>query len=449
MTSPIDNPKETWIFGPYEIHIAGVPLRIPGTGKRPAVIDIITGATYAWNAGAKKIDVTIDPGMGFVSDTRKIKTPTISALTANGGVETDLSDDVTLQIIVDSLSMKIEGGQVATLYPLDVLADPETIAVRSFTGDAGAAVLHGQGALLATRFVAGSIDDEPAQIGALGVTAETTGVAFRGLGGSDLDALAHEDGGDEGDLIVVGRAVNVMSGPQASELDLRAKNRIRRSISADGALVQHSDLVAEYSGLPVGPAVLYSGDSGAAITHRVPSGGSFRIWEADSPDFELFSVTSEGASVTGNLGAAGQEQISVEAIDGGMGMQAFTDGMGADVLWNQESAALPKTGMTHSTSSDPEKITFVTAGRYIVSVAVTMDPQALLSYIAIAINVNGSTVISTNARAIPSAQTTVMATMPILVAASDYITVTAIVTGANTTLTEDVTTNWLRIARIP
>lgn len=291
MTNPVNDPRETWVFGPYELHVGGVPLRIPVTGKRPSIVDFVSGASYAWNSGQKRMEITIDPTSGSVPNTRKLLTPAESALTVNGDVEADLTGDVTFQVVVDPQSMKIAAGQVATLYPLSVTPDPQTISLRTFTGDAGPATTHGQGALLGVRFVAGTGDDAPAHSGALGVPKSTVGVAFRNNDDdADFSGLSHEVG-DDGDTIAVGQHED---GP---ELDLRAHMRVRVTITSDNDPKDHSTLSGFYSGGPSGPIVEYSSDLGISVVHVVPEGGSFQVWEAGgTPTMRLF-VDDDGTNI--------------------------------------------------------------------------------------------------------------------------------------------------------
>lgn len=138
MTNPIDNPRETWVFGQYDFYgVDDKPIRIPGTGKMPPVIQWTNGISYTWDPAAKRMRFTIDAMAGSVPLGRQILTTLGSGLTGGG----DLSADKSLSVVVDAASIKIIDGTVqlnptyiALLDGIAVAPDPDSIAERGPSG---------------------------------------------------------------------------------------------------------------------------------------------------------------------------------------------------------------------------------------------------------------------------------------------------------------------------
>lgn len=298
-------------IGFVDFWLDGAPIRIPqatggapneGAGEPPRILNFDNTFSYTFNPSTRLLSLKANPGAGFVDEGRKLKTPSGSGLTVNGSVEATLAADVTFAVIVDPLSLKIASNIVSTLYPLSVTADPQTIPVRSFDGDGGTFAMHGAGALLAVRFVTGSIDDVPARSGALGVAAEAVAVAFRNAADDgDLTAL----GSEAADVVTLG---DLTTPPTITKL--YSCDSVEFYNCPDATTKLHCSFIPTYNGCGAGPIIRYSGAGGDNAQHIYPAGGAFKVYEDGVAATLRATVDDSGV----DLPAAGSYQIGAAAI---------------------------------------------------------------------------------------------------------------------------------------
>jgi len=141
----------------------------------------------------------------------------------------------------------------------------------------------------------------------------------------------------------------------------------------------------------------------------------------------------------------GKPQISLTQADTGGGMQAFTAGVSAEILFNTE---VFKDGITHSTSVNPQNITIVDAGIYAITCGATVDAAVGLTGAELVIAAGSAGTFSTETASISGRGASVMWSGALRLAAADVVTASLVIYGANSSLTEDVALNYMVIHRI-